>query len=227
MAESLAALLEGLRNASLPEKEKAPEKPPPRATRITDLYCATSGARLDSFKACQELLGEVRRGETVHVISHGTWAMEEPLAHLLDLMGPADLHIMTWAVAERSVLRLAEALRQGFIRQLRAVIDDRQAVVRPEPLDVLRESAGPGNVGVAPCHAKAYVLEAVDPEGPAYTLVGSANLTQNPRPEATVITESRQVAAFYRGWIEEELERGAAKALLARRAQRTERGDGR
>lgn len=186
-------------------------KIPPRAKHFTDLYTTHEGVLADSMKLCQETLGEIRRGEIVHVVTMGHWAMEQPIVHLAELSGgPCDLYMATWAVAMVSALRLAEAIRRGWLRELRIVMDERIKVHRPEVLDVLQIAAGTGSLGLCPCHSKLYVLRSVDPEGPAYTFVGSANLTQNPRPEALVIQESREVADFHVEWISEMLDEGRA-----------------
>jgi len=79
-------------------KKRGRWKPPPVSARWSDLYSTCSGSVLSSLEACQELIGTVERGERLHLISHGNWAMEQPICHLGDQLGPCDLFMATWAV---------------------------------------------------------------------------------------------------------------------------------
>jgi hypothetical protein len=193
-------------------------RPPPGAARYVDLYQDRHGELLDSTRLCRETIGEVRRGETVHCITNGQWNMEDPIVHLADLMGPSDLYVMTWFVAMLSALRLAEARSQGYLRELRMVVDERTKVNHPQILDVLRQACGPGNLGIMACHGKAYVVRSIDPEGPAYTIVGSANLNRNSRTETIVIQEGRTPADFYASWIADQLASGRAAEYRSTKA---------
>ena len=185
-------------------------KPPPTSAKWSDLYSTCGGGKRTSLQVAEEIIGTVRAGDRLHIVTDGWWAMEEPICIVAEQLGPCDFHMITWAINDDAVLRLAEAMRVGHVRHVRAVIDERMKVLRPAALDILQTAVGPGNLGIFACHAKAYVLRQVD--GPmAVAMVGSANWTQNPRPESLVIDADPRAATVYASWVDDILDSGRAK----------------
>ena len=189
-------------------RKKGRWKAPPKSVRWSDAYKTTRGATLSSAKAAEEALGVVEAGETLVVISQGNWAMEHPIVHIASQLGPCDLWMATWAVNDDAVLRLSWAVGEGFIRNVRAVVDERMKTHRPAAMDILSTC---GQIGIMACHAKFYVLRQVEAPNKAVSMLGSANWTQNPRTEAMVVLTDRQATDFLAGWVEEQLATGRAR----------------
>ena len=175
-------------------------QPPADAAKWSDLYSTCTGRVLDSVAAAQEAVGLVNPGDRMYVISRGNWSTEHVICHLGEQLGPVDLRIATWAVNDDAVLRLANAIEAGFIRSCHAIVDERMKVLRPAALDVMQKALGAGGLATMPCHMKAYALRQVE-GGRTITMVGSANWTQNPRPECSVIDSDPRAFDLISGWV--------------------------
>lgn len=187
---------------------------------------------MESVAAAREAVGVIERGERIYLVSQGSWATEHVICHLGEQLGPIDLWLATWAVNDDAVLRLANAMEAGYVRECRALVDERMKVLRPAALDVMQTALGEGNLGIMACHMKVYVCRAVDGSRTA-TMVGSNNWTQNPRPEALVIDSDPRAAEFFSRWIDEALRTqakpyrhtGKLRSELISTTGRTERDD--
>lgn len=168
------------------------------ARRRNKARAAAGGRR----SRCADVLGAIRPGEALHVVSAGEWSAHDMIAHIAEQIGPAALWFMTWSISETGVRGLLQSRAAGHITTIRAVVDWRVLVRNRDATQLCRAQADAYRV--APCHAKVYLLQ-----GPNMhvSIVGSANLTNNPRLECSVITEDREVFAFYRDAIEATLAR--------------------
>lgn len=185
-------------------------RPPPEAAKWSDLYGTASGGIQTSLEVCRDIIGVVERGDRLHIVTSGWWSMEQPICVIGEQLGPCDFWMISWAVNDDAVLRLSEAMDRGFLRSVRAVIDERMKIMRPAALDIMQTAVGEGNLGVMACHAKAYVLK--QGEGDlAVAIVGSANWNQNPRPESLVIDADPRAAAVYARWVDRMLDTGKAR----------------
>lgn len=135
-----------------------------------------------------------------HYASAGLWSVHELLFHFLQQTGPADVTIATWSVTEDAVRMLVKGLESGLLRSMRLLIDAR--VIRRNASAYAFVKAHADLVRITACHAKVTVIQNADWD---ITLNGSPNYTNNPRIESGVVTESRLVAAFHRGWITDEM----------------------
>lgn len=166
--------------------------------RFSDLYTDRFGRIGKAASTCAETIGEIRRGETIHVVSMGEWSAEHVICHVVEQCGPMRLMMATWSVSNDAINRLSMAMSAGLITECRALLDWRVKVRRPDALTVLRQSLEAADLRLDNCHAKIYLL---DGNGWHVTFLGSPNLTTNPRLEASVLTESRDVWEFHRGWL--------------------------
>ncbi len=180
------------------------DAPRSKALRYSDLYRGKGGVIGKQLSRCADVLGEIRHGETQHVVSMGEWSTEHVICHIAEQIGSCDLIMATWSVSEAAVLRLAEAMEAGWIRSCRALMDWRVKVRRPNALTILRQALGAADLYLENCHGKVYLLANDDWH---VVWVGSPNLTTNPRIEASVLTESREVWEFHRAWIEGVIDR--------------------
>lgn len=135
-----------------------------------------------------------------HLASAGLWAMHELLFHLLTLTGPARVTLATWSMSETAVRQLVRGLDAGVITSLHALLDGRVRVRTPEVLAFLNCQAA--RVRITANHAKVTVIEN---EAWQIAVVSSANFTNNPRYEASVVAVHPQAAQLHRQWIDAEL----------------------
>lgn len=154
-----------------------------------------------STQKIQEVIGNVKMGETTHYASLGEWSMHDLLFHLLTQTGPAQVYISTWSVSEDAVRQLLAKLQDGSITTLKSVFDWRVKMRRPEAYELAKYNIA--DIRLTTCHAKVTVIEN---DSWSIAIVGSANYTNNPRIEAGVISCDKKAAAFHKSWMLEELQ---------------------
>lgn len=148
----------------------------------------------------QELVGELRQDEHIHIPSFGAWSMHDMLAHIVAQTGPADVWITSWTITELPVRRILDLLDNGAIRSLRMLLSERVEAMNPAAHQLARFNV---EVKLTKIHAKSIV---VLNDSWGITVSGSANLTLNPRIEKYVICTHRTVAEAERNWIDQVME---------------------
>jgi hypothetical protein len=152
----------------------------------------------DAVEACFPTL---EKSSITHFFSCGTWSTHELVYYLLSKTGPADVLISVWSISEIAARLLIDMLDKGMITQLRAVLDYRSKNRHPAAHQLAAHSFS--KLNTFPCHAK---LTVITNDKWTVTVNGSANYTNNPRPEAGVIDTHATTAAFYTRHIEQMLE---------------------
>lgn len=151
---------------------------------------------------CASVVGEILKGHTHHIVSSGEWSAHDVIEHAVQQTGPAHLSFATWGISEAGVRTIVRLRDSGSLLSIRGVGDLRGMVHTPEANQLAKEQCDA--FSMCSCHAKVYVLRN---EQWGITIVSSANLTNNPRVEASVLTESPDVADWYRTLIEDLIER--------------------
>ncbi|GAB3177605.1 phospholipase D-like domain-containing protein [Telluribacter humicola] len=155
---------------------------------------------LDNRESLQIAVQQLQPGKSLHYLSRGLWSMHDLLFRVLELTGPADVALATWTITQEPVQMLVAGMEQGLIRSLSALFDVRVQIRNEDVYYYAQHNIA--RIGLAVCHAKVTVIEN---EAWHITINGSANYTNNPRIESGVITESREIAAFHRSWIIDEI----------------------
>lgn len=135
-----------------------------------------------------------------HFFTCGHWSSHELLYHILLMTGPAEVLISVWSISETAARLLLEMLDKGLITKLSAVLDYRSKNRHPAAYHLAKHSFSQVNTMV--CHAK---LTVITNSNWNVTINGSANYTNNPRPEAGYIDTSNSTAAFYSKYINQML----------------------
>ncbi len=172
-----------------------------QATRIKTKTTQKTFAR--RLAKCAEVVGRIERGESMHLVSSAEWSSHNLIEHLIEQTGPIALWFATWSIGEdglRSVLRMRDA---GSLLSINAVLDWRALTVNPEAVQYVKAQAD--QFAVYACHAKIYVLRN---KSWGLSIVSSANMTNNPRIEASVIAEDRKLADWHIAWLSDVI-RGA------------------
>jgi len=160
---------------------------------------ATAGKRFDR---CENVIGKLEMGESLHFVSAGEWSMHDVLFHLLNQTGPADVWAASWSITEDPCRQLIRAMDQERIRNLHLLFDWRVKIRCPESAALAKHNAT--SCYLTSTHAKATVIINDDWQ---IAIVGSANYTNNPRIEAGVITCQQDLAEFHRDWIMKTIEK--------------------
>lgn len=196
-------MLFDVRDLPDPQSDKGPENNKPKS-RGRRQDAKPKDRRLAARQSkCQEVLGEIRQGMCLHLVSMGDWSAHDMILHALDFTGPAELWFSTWSISEDAFRKIVRAKNAGLIREIHGIADWRCTTWSGDAIQLVKEQAD--RFAMVPAHAKLYVLRS-DKWG--VVIQSSANMTNNPRIETSIITEDPELADWHIGWIDEVL-RGA------------------
>ncbi|OQA02215.1 MAG: hypothetical protein BWY71_00097 [Planctomycetes bacterium ADurb.Bin412] len=155
------------------------------------------------LKRLEEVLPDLpAAGESLHLISDGSYDFWRFVPYLVSRLGPADeCSGSTWTMSRSNIHELLDLYDRQKIRRVALLIGLDFKHRKPDIWENLeRELIRRGQrLKSLAIHAKIILLQA----GEQYlTLEGSANFTGNPRIEQFVITNSQPLYEFHSGWME-------------------------
>ncbi|MBN2747350.1 MAG: hypothetical protein JXR34_11550 [Bacteroidales bacterium] len=127
-------------------------------------------------------IGDIKPGMIKPWFSIGRWSAHELLIYLLSITGPAHVFLSTFSIGEASVRAFYQAHENNHMLSLKILIDYTAKKHRPELLN-FAENIG-ASFKISNNHSKIILIENADWN---ITVVGSGNMTPNPRYEAGVI----------------------------------------
>ena len=145
-----------------------------------------SGAR-ESFAAAEECLGPIMPGMALFAVTRGQWSMIDAILHCLDCVGPAEVSVWTWTVAEYEVQMLTRLRIDGRVTGGRLVIDHGARNKNKGTIREWQGTFGADSVRYVLNHSK--LARVASASGLRLLLRGSMNLNFNPRFEQFDITE--------------------------------------
>lgn len=138
-------------------------------------------------------LGPLEAGGRVFALSKGAVAFGDCVRFMLDVAGPADVLLSTWAISGREIRAFRSLVDDGRVRSLRLVIDPSFTRRHRAYTAQLRAEFGADSIRLVACHAK---LATVCNADWSLVLRSSANLNQNARTEFFDCEDSRPLATF-------------------------------
>lgn len=165
-----------------------------------------SGAMIDCMSddfTLKSVIKLIQPGANIFWVSDGKWSMHELLLELLNITGPAEVFISSYAMSETPARILTQLKNAGDIKTLNCVLDNR--------VDV--RSAGSYQLMLSMCdkivllktHAKVTVV--INNKW-KIAVIGSANYTENERYEAGIITLFDEAVDMQLRWINKALNDG-------------------
>lgn len=146
-----------------------------------------------SRKDIQHDIGTIKAGMIKPFFSKGKWSAHELLIFLLSITGPAHVFISTFSIGEASVRAFLQAYENNHILSLKILIDYTAKSHRPELLN-FAENVG-AKIRISNNHSKLILIEN---QHWNISVVGSGNMTPNPRYEAGVIfTQAKTYVEFH------------------------------
>jgi len=174
----------------------------------------TRGRLALAAQRLQDAIPAIRQGETIHYASGGVWSTHDLIEYILETTGPCHLAAATWSMSNEPCAKLVSMQADGRLLSMAMLFDWRVQVRCPEALALTKSHAN--RVRVSTCHAKAACLHNDDW---AITIVGSANLTNNPRIEAGIIFTDRAAWQFHSAWILGEIDNAKPFGIDMRKAK--------
>lgn len=147
------------------------------------------------------LLSAIKKEKSVHYVSDGDWSLHDLLMELLKKYKPAELYLTTYAIRELAIRQLVMAMDRKELISVNMIADYRAKVRTPEVYQLASMSLN--KICLHSIHAKVAVLRSA---AGCVTILGSCNLTSNPRIEAGVISLNEDVANFHINWINKVIE---------------------
>ena len=144
----------------------------------------------------KRLLDKLNDEKQLHYISDGDWSTHDLISEMLKKLKPAELFLTTYAIREFSIRQLVLAIERKDLLSVNMIADYRAKMRTPEVYQLASQNMN--KICLTSIHAKVTVLRSA---AGCVTIVGSSNLTSNPRIEAGVISTDPQVAAFHIDWI--------------------------
>jgi hypothetical protein len=137
-------------------------------------------------------------GTELHYVSTGKWCLHHLIQALCLKIGKgARIRITSWMITEEPARQLVSMVQNGLISKLTLILDERIMDRRPQVIQLLEQHS---NIAIffAKIHAKVSVIIKDDS---CFTVVGSANLTRNPRIEVGAVFVNNEIAAFHCAWM--------------------------
>jgi len=153
--------------------------------------------------ADQDLLGEaigaVSLNENIYIMSNGALSNIQLIEFLLNATGPAQLYFSTWSISADAIRAMQAWQDEGRLQSVHAVLD--QGIRNRKPEIYQQATAAFKNLRLCKCHAKVVVIQNDEYQ---VTIIGSANMTRNPRRETGMIINDKNLADANIKWIMEE-----------------------
>lgn len=111
--------------------------------------------------------------------------MVDAVLHVLDVLGPSELSLWTWTIADYEVQAFVSLLRSQAITAGTLVIDSGARAKNLPLLQLWREAFGPASIRYVLTHAKIARVRSATRKA---LLRGSMNLNHNPRFEQLDVT---------------------------------------
>jgi hypothetical protein len=144
---------------------------------------------------------------TIHFLTAGALSLHKLMDGLLERHPgqPCKLWIATWAIKEAAARAILKHRNSGHVVALYGIFDSRVKTVDSKAFQLLQDRFT--QCVFAKNHSKVMVIEFPDHQ---YTIVTSANLSNNPRIETGFVTTGKALAEFHRGWMRDVLNNGKA-----------------
>lgn len=141
---------------------------------------------VESFQSAAECLGKIEKGMSLFAVTRGQWSMLDAILAVLEQIGPAELSVWTWTVAEYEVEVMERLMMDRRLRCGRLVIDHGARWKNLAILEKWQARFGADSVRLVVNHAKIATIRTAELK---FLLRGSMNLNFNPRFEQFDITE--------------------------------------
>lgn len=136
-------------------------------------------------------------------VSDGSWSMHEMLVSLLNITGPAELFIATYAMSETPARIITQLKAAKQITRLTTILDNRVDTRSAGSFQLMKAMSD--EMVMVDVHAKVTLIINNDWQ---LAVIGSANYTENKRFETGVIAEGESIVNMQKKWMQKALKDG-------------------
>jgi len=141
---------------------------------------------VESFGSAAAAIGPIVPGLSLFVVMRGQFSMLDMVQHVIAEIGPAEVSVWTWAIADYEVEAMSALMSTAAIVGARLVVDRSAEQRSAKTIADWRQRFGVAAVRVCKNHAKIARVWTADRR---VLLRGSMNLNFNPRFEQADLTE--------------------------------------
>lgn len=154
-----------------------------------------------NFAAIKQSLSDIKPETAYQFWTEGKWHLHNLIQFVVaNYTGPCELWLTSWTVTEEPARALVGMKEKGLLTSINCLFDYRIKDRKPKPLQYLLNATETHNY--TRIHAKAAVLW--NETSPAF-IVGSSNLSQNPRNEAGTLFTQMAVCRSNRDYISNKI----------------------
>lgn len=135
---------------------------------------------VNSFKCASQTIGTIEKGCHGFAITRGQFSMIDAILAVLDQLGPSNISVWTWTIADYEVQVFNRLIIDGRLLSARLLIDNGAQKKNAEMIKSFRSKFGADSVRYVKNHAK---IARVWNDEMKVCLRGSFNLNFNPRFE--------------------------------------------
>lgn len=151
-----------------------------------------------AFKDIKKQLSAIQRDKCYHLKSAGSWSLYELIVYLANQIGQSSLIFSTWAISEEACLAFSGLKEKKILCSVSGIFDQTTESHKNSALTICRTFFD--HLAFAHLHAKVAVLQSKDWN---ISIVSTANMTNNPRHERTVIFTNHLVGEFDSQWLKQ------------------------
>ena len=140
----------------------------------------------EAFAGAAAAIGPIDPGMALFLITRGQFSMLDMVQHCLAELGPAEVSVWTWAIADYEVEAMTALMESSAILGARLIVDRSAEQRSAATIDAWRARFGASSVRVCKNHAKIARVWTADRR---VLVRGSMNLNWNPRFEQADISE--------------------------------------
>src|SRR4051794_38183001 len=129
--------------------------------------------------ALKSVIKLIAKNSIIYWVSDGKWSMHEMLVDLLNITGPARVHISSYAMCETAARTLAQLKNTKMITELYCLLDNRIDVRSAGAFQLIKSIST--KCVLVDTHAK---VTCIENDTWRLAVIGSANYTENKRYEA-------------------------------------------
>jgi hypothetical protein len=143
--------------------------------------------------AAEAVAGLDLDGREIFGLTKGQFSLTDMIDAILEITGPAELHVSTWTAANTDVSKMLDMIGSGRLTAARWLVDVTFVRRAPQLAARIREAFGADAIRVTRTHAKFTVIRNDRWEVVCRT---SMNLNHNPRLEDFTVAHDPELAAF-------------------------------
>ena len=132
-------------------------------------------------------------GREIFGLTKGQFSLTDMIQAIVEITGPAELHVSTWTAANTDVSKMLDMIASGKLTAARWLVDVTFVRRAPQLAARIREAFGPDAIRVTRTHAKFSVIRNERWQVVSRT---SMNLNHNPRLEDFTVAHDPELAAF-------------------------------